>query len=412
MGLWLNKQGENYLYAKSLRDWWYWNLQQIVSRYRMENPMYAKNNKNLNPFLLDFQGKNYHNLATNTLKSLDEFVKDLFAETEKALYEQTYDLRNGTRLQLNNPSHMEYFLNEHFALEKVLQEFMSVKDNRNALTVLQNFETMLRSREFYYYAEQVLKLYRSLKSVFEPYKQQDLQSIGVTINNVEITELKTYFEIVDTDVSNLIRCSNIYFEGQLMWYKSLMVRQQNLQHEPFTLTFNLTSDKSQAVLIRTFLRTEDLKEPHQIFQLDTFVSSLSAGYNIIARDSKDFYGFMLHSLSYTELYHFTKLALNEEYEFPFNITLGNCRFPHHLKLPRGLESMGRAVEFVFVVTPYNFRYHKGFNLECDFSSGILAFDDLTPGFPFDRDVPVNIWSNENILFKKIKIYHDDRVQFR
>lgn len=410
MGLWLNERGENDLYGKSLRDWWFWNLQQIVSRYKMEKPKHTEN-INLNPFLLDYQGKNYHNLEALTMNQLDKFVKNLFALTEKALYEQSFDLRNGTRLQLNNPYHMEYFLDEHFAFDKILQAFMSAGSKSGSLTVLQNFETMLRSQEFYYYAEQILKLYKSLKSTFEAYQQKDLQSAGITVNDVEISELKTYFEIVDTDVTNLLRSSNSYFEGRLMWFKSLMARQQNLQHEMFSFKFNMTSDKPQAVLVRTFLTLDDMEEP-DYFQLDAFVSTLSEGYNIITRESKDFYGFMMHSLTYTELYHLTNLALNEEYEFPFNITLGNCRFPHHLKLPKGIEGMGRAVKLVFVVTPYNFRYHKGFNLECDFSSGILAFDDLPPGFPFDRQIPENLLASDNIFIKKMRIYHDEQVRFR
>ncbi|XP_037815722.1 larval serum protein 1 gamma chain [Lucilia sericata] len=417
MGLWLNERGQNDLYSKSLREWWFWNLQQLIVRYKMELTT-TQSKSSLDPYLLNFQTLKYQTINNKNSLEIWNFINDLFSKTEKALYEQTFELKNATRLQLNNPQHLEYFLNDNFSIEKIMKALMSLPVNENKPTVLQYYETMLRSKEFYQYAEIIINLYKSLKSNFEPYKPQDVQSLGVSLNGVEITELKTYFEIVDTDVTNLLRTSNSYFEGKLLWFKTLLARQPSLQHQPFKLQLYLTSDKPQSVLVRTFLARDcqaagmTCSSSTELFQLDTFVSTLAAGFNIIERESKDFYGYMLPSLTYTELYHFTQLALNEEYQFPFNITLGNCRFPHHLKLPKGLEVKGLPVKFVFVVTSYNYRFHKGFNLDCDFSSGILAFDDMPPGFPFDREISESIFMNDNILIKNMRIYHDEYLRFR
>lgn len=419
MGLWLNERGQNDLYSKALRDWWFWNLQQIVNRYKIEDISY-KSKSHLEPYLINFQNLKYEPLNEKNLQGLKKFMEDLYHKTDKALYEQTYVLQNGTRIQLNNPENFEYFLNENFALHRILEAFMSLAQKDTKPTMLQYFETMLRCKEFYYYAEIILNLYKSLKSNFEPYKPQDLQSNGIMINNVQVTELKTYFELADTDVTNLLRSSDIYFEGKLLWFKSLLARQQQLQHEPFKFIFNITSDKPQAVLVRTFLARDCLESEDErkcssnldFIQLDIFACTLAVGFNIIERESKDFYGYMPDSLSYTELYHFTNLALNEEYDFPLNITLGNCRFPHHLKLPKGLSAKGLPVKLVYVVTTYNYRFHKAFNWDCDFSSGVMAFDDLPPGFPFDRELTENIFKGENVLVKEMRIYHDDNVHFR
>lgn len=418
MGLWMNEKGQNDLYSKTLRDWWFWNLQQIVIRYKMEET--APDSKTyMEPYLINYQGLKYQTTAKKSSNGIQSFLSNLSAITQKALNEQNYELQNNTRLQLTNPENFEFFLNENFGVEKVLKAFMSSTTKSKNPFLLQYFETMLRSKEFYHYAEMLVNLYKSLKTNFESYKPQDFQSVGVTINDVEITKLKTYFEIVDTDVTNLLRSSNVYFEGKLLWFKSLLARQQSLQHQPFKFLFNLTSDKPQAVLVRTFLArdcsaatTKKSSAASEFYQIDTFVSSLAVGYNIIERESKDFYGYMLPSLTYTELYQFTHLALNEDYQFPFNITLGNCRFPHHLKLPKGLEGNGLPVKFVFVITAYNYRFHKAFNLDCDFSSGVLAFDDLPPGFPFDREMSESIFLGDNVLVKNRKIYHDNKMQFR
>ncbi|XP_046807186.1 larval serum protein 1 gamma chain [Lucilia cuprina] len=418
MGLWLNERGQNDLYSKSIREWWFWNLQQLVVRYKMELTTTKTKSSSLDPYLLNFQSLRYQPINNKNSLEIWNFINDLFSKTEKALYEQTFVLKNATRLQLNNPDHLEYFLNENFSIEKIMKALMSLPNKDNKPTVLQYYETMLRSKEFYQYAEIIINLFKSLKSNFEPYKPQDVQSIGVSINEVEITELKTYFEIVDTDVTNLLRTSDSYFEGKLFWFKTLLARQPSLQHQPFKLQLNITSDKPQSVLVRTFLARDcqatevPCSSSIEMFQLDTFVNTLAAGFNIIERESKDFYGYMLPSLTYSELYHFTQLALNEEYQFPFNITLGNCRFPHHLKLPKGLEVKGLPVKFVFIVTSYNYRFHKGFNLDCDFSSGILAFDDMPPGFPFDREISESILMNDNVLIKNMKIYHDENLRFR
>ncbi|XP_065361522.1 larval serum protein 1 gamma chain [Calliphora vicina] len=417
MGLWQNERGQNDLYSKSLRDWWFWNLQQIVVRYKMEQTS-SETKTALEPYLINFQNLKYQAINNKNSLGIWSFINDLFSKTEKALYEQTYELKNDTRLQLNNPEHLEYFLNENFAIDKIMSALMTPTNRENKPTVMQYYETMLRSHEFYQYAEIINQLYKSVKTNFHPYKPQELQSAGVSLNDVEITELKTYFEIIDTDVTNLLRSANSYFEGKLLWFKTLMARQQNLQHQPFKFLFNITSDKPQAVLVRTFLALDcsaskvPCSSSAEMFQLDTFVSSLAVGYNTIERESKDFYGFMLPSLTYSELYHFTQLALNEEYQYPFNITMGNCRFPHHLMLPKGREVKGLPVKFIFVVSAYNYRFHKGFNLDCDFSSGILAFDDLPPGFPFDREVSESIFMNDNVLVKNMRIYHDENLRFR
>ncbi|KAM7356756.1 larval serum protein 1 gamma chain isoform 2-T2 [Cochliomyia hominivorax] len=419
MGLWLNEHGQNDLYSKSLRDWWFWNLQQIIARYKLE-PTYTKYQTTLDPLLINFQNDNYQPVNNQHSKEIWNFVQDLYGKTEKAIYEQTYELKNSTRLKLNNPEHFEYFLNENFSIEKILSVLMTLRKKDTKPSVLQYYETMLRSKEFYHYAEIILNLYKNLKTNFEPYKVQDLPSNGISINNVEVTELKTYFELVDTDVTNLMRLSDNYFEGRLLWFKTLLARQQQLQHQPFKFIFNITSDKPQAVLVRTFLTRDCLEvvnevkcsTPTEYFQLDIFASSLASGYNIIDRDFKDFYGYMPNSISYTELYQFANLALNEEYEFPLNITLGNCRFPHHLKLPKGLEGKGLPVKLIFIITNYNYRFHKAFNLDCDFTSGVMAYDNFAPGFPFDRQITENIFQGDNVLVKRMKIYHDKNIHFR
>lgn len=411
MGIWFNSEQSD-MYTNDIRNWWFWNLQQLVIRYKMESNS-IKLKTYLSPHLIDFQGKNYHIVDDQQSTNVLKFLKDLTFKTQIALNEQTYQLKQKTRLHLNNPEDFELFLNENFNVQKILKILMSKQSHD---TVLQNFETMLRSNEFYIYAELLVDLYRSLKSNFEPYKQQDLDSNDLVINNVDITELNTYFEITDTDVTNLLRSSNIYFEGKLLWFKALLARQANLQHQPFDLLFNVTSEKPQAVIVRTFMARKCAPQESMCFQdssyfqLDTFVSNLAAGYNIIERQSKDFYGYMFPSLTYTELYHFTNLALNDKYEYQFNMTSRNCRFPHHLLLPRGQEGDGLAVQFVFVITPYNYHFHKAYNLDCDFSSGILSFDNMPYGFPFDRKISESIFMKKNIFVKNMKIYHDENVE--
>jgi len=70
---------------------------------------------------------------------------------------------------------------------------------------------------------------------------------------VEVSDLTTYFDLVDFDVTNMLNEKMVFQDGKFVWDKSLFARQMRLNHKPFTYTYTIESEKAEKVVIRAFL---------------------------------------------------------------------------------------------------------------------------------------------------------------
>ncbi|GBP03143.1 Arylphorin subunit C223, partial [Eumeta japonica] len=219
---------------------------------------------------------------------------------------------------------------------------------------------MMRDPLFYMFYKRIASVYYQFFYYIKPYTHEELLFPGVTIKNVKVSELVTYFDLVDFDVTNLLNDKMTFVDGEFVWDKTLLARQMRLNHKPFDFTFTIESDKAQKVVIRTFLgpkydefgRVISLTENRQNFmELDAFIYTLKAGVNEFKRLSKDFFWTTEDRTTYTELVQICHvLAFEGKYEFPLDISEPHCGFPDRLILPRGWAK-GMPMQLFFYVTP-------------------------------------------------------------
>ncbi|XP_037951371.1 larval serum protein 1 beta chain-like [Teleopsis dalmanni] len=399
--------------VSNFNEYWLWNLQQLVARYKLEkyavgltevlNDPCSTHKMDYIPNMISKYGEKFEPMSCKLNEKVMQFIRNMQAYIERAISKESYDGRSVKTIDLHKKENVLNMLQEFFNINlKQMYDYWSSSFNIKP-NLLLNYETMLRTPLFYYFAEILLSSYRSLITHYQPYDSHLFQLPGVKINNVNISALVTHFDLYNVDISNLLNEKHFYIMNQFQWKKSLQAKQQRLNHKPFTLLFNVTSDKPQAIVLRTFLTSTSRSyrdHSENIYQLDTFVTNVVVGVNIIQRKSIEFFGTTTDPTGYSELYQYTLIALDNKFVFPLNITTPDCAFPNRLILPQG-SSDGVKMEMIFVATlfsPNDFRF--GNNMNCNFADGILSFDNLPFGFPFDRNLDeFELLNRTNVLRK-------------
>lgn len=129
-----------------------------------------------------------------------------------------------------------------------------------------------------------------------PYTRDDLEFNGVSIANVEVDKLETYFEHYDFDVSNGV----YYSKDEMMASEplSFIIRQPRINHKPFSIYFDVYSDVEGDAVFKVFLGPKydskgypiSLERNWQNFVgLDWFVHKLTKGKNNVERNSSEFF---------------------------------------------------------------------------------------------------------------------------
>ncbi|XP_032575188.1 larval serum protein 1 alpha chain [Drosophila sechellia] len=395
---WYNVNMGVVLTAKSsdqLREWCYYQLSQILARYKLER--YGQK--------LAYKRLTQNQKAQFIIKKISE----LEAKVGDAISFRSIQLTNGSRINLKENNNWLIGLEELFpydwtqlAVEKAVQP-----------NILLDIRTIVRSEDFYYYAERLLDSYRWYRQVFQPNNQKTFIPSDLRIDDVQISPLITYDQPVDVDISNILSAKHFYLVGQFVWPFTLQHRQSRLQHKDFSYNLLISSNKTQSTIFRVFLTTSERgniqREP--FYQLDSFLTVIYPGLNRITRESKEFKGLAGDHISYTELYHFVKLAEREEFDFPLNISTPNCGFPRRLILPRGGSGNPLKLRILIVATVYDFRARQENELNCDFSKGVSRWDELPLGYPFERFLEDDALAAEifgdHVYWKDVDILHEN-----
>ncbi|KAH8355602.1 hypothetical protein KR200_002639, partial [Drosophila serrata] len=402
MGIVLAKEEEES--HDQLQKWWYYQLSQILARYKLERYGQQMSYKKLS---LD---NDYH----KTTRRINEYLERLESLVDEAIASRSYILTNGSFINLDSGNNWLIGLRELFPYDwtQFVTEAIEYKPQ-----LLLDLRTSLRFEYFYYFAERLLHSYHWYRKAFQPnnnrksYIPKDL-----CITNVEISPLITYDQPVDVDLSNLLHEKHFYIAGQFLWPFTLHKRQYRLQQEDFNYTLDVSSkNRTQSVIFRTILTTSVRGSLHRepFYHLDSFLTVLYPGLNRITRELRDFNGLIGDHISLTELYKFVKLAeSDEDYEFPMNISTPNCGFPRRLILPRGGQANPVKMRLLIVATAYDFKAQQGNEINCDFSKGISRWDELPLGYPFDQlmeqDRPVDPEVfGEYAYWKDVEIMHED-----
>nr|AAB58984.1 arylphorin [Calliphora vicina] len=447
--------GKTYGLNKDRRgEYWLYNVRQLLSRYYMERlshgfgeiPRFSfmySIEYGYNPQLVYHNGvgfsyrKNYYEVES--FGKFDYFYKvlDFFNRMDEIITKGVYVTYDGKTIDLRKPESIEYigsimqgnvdtFDSYFFKYWYMFAHMYFGDDNTHDFEVFPhiflNYETMMRDPMFYMFYKKIASVYFQFFNYVKPYTHEELLFPGVTIKDVKVSELVTYFDLVDFDVTNLMNDKMTFVDGQFVWDKTLLARQMRLNHKPFDFDFVIESDKAQKVVIRTYLgpkydefgRVISLTENRENFmELDSFLYTLKSGVNEFKRYSKDFYWTVEDRTTYTELYKYVMLALQGKYDFPLDISEPHCGFPDRLVLPHGWYK-GMPMQFFFYVTPFTTEYEQfstyDYSYSCGIGSGVRYIDEMPFGYPFDREIDEYEFFVPNMYFKDVKIFHQDTFE--
>ncbi|EDW63761.1 larval serum protein 1 gamma chain [Drosophila virilis] len=432
-------------------EYWIYNVQQILARYyqeRLANGFgeipeffwYKQIEYGYDPQLIYYNGvgysyrKNYFEYQTygkfDILYQIQNFFDRIYDVLDTGYFKTAdgvvIDLHKpesikfiGNYLQGNVDTYDKYFFNYWYVLSHMYFADVDYYDFEVFPNVFLNFETMLRDPFFYSFYKKFTDVFYKFKFFLGPYTKKDLYYEGITIKDVSVSKLTTYFDFVDFDVTNLLNDKMTFVDGKFVWDKTLLARQARLNHKPFNFEFTIDSAKEQKGVVRVFLgpkfdefgRVIPLKYNGQNFvQIDSFVYPFVAGQNTIKRSSKEFTYTAEDRATYTELYKYVQLASEGKYKFPLDISEPHNAFPDRLVLPRGWEQ-GLPMQFYFFVSPYTEDYEQFSNFDYAYQAGVgsgTRFVDSKPfGYPFDRSVDEYSFFVPNGYFKDVKIYYVD-----
>lgn len=288
-----------------------------------------------------------------------------------------------------------------------------------APTVLDHYQTALRDPVFFQLQKRLVDFVILFKRKLPCYTKQDLLFPGVKVDNVVVDKLVTYFDDFLMDMTNAVVMTDAEMKKMSSDMKFL-VRKRRLNHQPFKVTMDITSDKAADCVVRMFLgpkedhlgRLIDINKNRLNFvEIDSFLYKLGTGKNTIVRNSID-----MHNLVRDRMMTFdfwkkidTMTDIRDLHVKDFrNFHTG---FPTRLLLPRGRIGGMKFMLYV-IVTPLRMVDNVDFNVidftrkdfVVDFRSTVLL-DKMPLGFPFDRHIDVDRFFTTNMKFVDVMIFH-------
>ncbi|XP_043280053.1 arylphorin subunit alpha-like [Venturia canescens] len=270
-------------------------------------------------------------------------------------------------------------------------------------SALESFGSCLRDPAFYRLYKRIVQYYFRYKARFEPYTKEEIIYPGLKIESVAVDKLLTYFDDFDATISNGLLVAN-QKEAETF---SVKVRQERLNHKPFTVHIGINSDKAQKVTFKLFLGPKydgrwnslDFSKSYKYFyEIDNWIADLTAGENKIERSSNDFFFTIPDDVS-SEIYYKqveSALASGENFKYEERI----YGFPRRLILPKGRRAGSPYQLFVYAVPVAGEPVHYESRIW-----GSYHFDRKSFGFPLDRPIEYSNFIGPNVFFKDVTIYH-------
>ncbi|XP_061391293.1 arylphorin subunit A4-like [Musca vetustissima] len=446
--------GEDFGLKKDRRgEYYFYVIRQMLARYYMERlshgygeipefSFFTEVEYGYDPQLINYNGvgysyrKNYYEYETYGNFDYMYYIINFFTRVEEIITQGYFKTYDGKMIDMRKPESIEYLgdimqgnydnYDKYFATFWYMYAhmyFAHIDDTEFYIhpNVFLNYETMMRDPMFYMIYKKITDVFFEFYEYIEPYTHKELYFPGVEIEDVKVSELVTYFDLFDFDVTNLLNDKMTFVDGQFVWDKMLMGRQMRLNHKDFDFEYTIKSDKDQKVVVRAFLgpkfdehgRMLSLKENRENFiEIDEFYYELKSGVNTFKRSSKDFYWTTDDRTTYTELYKFVMMAYEGKYEFPLDFSEPHCGFPDRLILPRGWEK-GMPMQFFFFVYPFTATYEPysfNYNYSCGIGSGTRHIDEKPFGYPFDREINEYEFFVPNMYFKDVKIYYENTFE--
>lgn len=446
--------GEEFGLNKDRRgELWIYNVQQLLARYYMERLsnglgdidellMLGNIRKGYDPQLIDYNGngytfrKNYYHIESYKRMESGSRLITVNRRTLDLIDAGKYVTHEGVKIDLFNPESIELvgsllqgnvdipdknFFGNWYALANYY--LSGSKDDAFIVqpNTLLNYETMLRDPVSFVVFKKMMNVYYRFKNQLPSYSHDELLVPGVKIEDVVVSEMKTYFDLVDNDITNLLNEKMIFDDGKFVWDKTLLGRQMRLNHMPYNYDIKVKSDKPQKVVVRTFIapafdqydqKIDLLSHRENLMEIDIFTYDLPAGESVIKRNSEAIYYNTKDRSTYTELYRYVMSAYEGKQEFPVGISEAHCGFPGRLALPRGRVE-GMPMNLVVVISEYQGSQEQNLSYDqttCGIGSGARYIDNRALGYPFDRQIDsIEEFMVPNMYYKDVKIYHEDKL---
>ncbi|XP_061391295.1 arylphorin subunit C223-like [Musca vetustissima] len=438
LGLKKERRGEYYFYV----------VRQMLARYYLERLSHRRGKipefnffsdvkYGYDPQLVNYNGvgysyrKNYYEYGTNGNADYMYGIIEFFKRMDKIITEGYFETYDGKVIDMRKPESIDYLgdmmqgnvdnYDKYFATLWYMYAhmyFAHIDDNDFHIhpNIFLNYETMMRDPMFYMIYKKFTDVIYKFYDHIEPYTYDDLYFPGIFIEDVNVSNLMTYFDLFDFDVTNLLNDKMTFVDGQFVWDKTLLARQMALNHRDFDFEYIIKSRNDEKVIVRAFLgpkydeigRVISLNTNRENFvEIDHFYYELKLGVNTIKRRSKDFMDTADNRIKYTELYKLIMMAYGDDNnnKLALDNFKSHCAFPNRLILPRGWEK-GMPMQLLFYVYPVTDTQYETQSFGC---GRRLNDDDKPFGFPLDRKI------NEfeffeffvpNMLLKDIKIYHE------
>ncbi|CAD7081075.1 unnamed protein product [Hermetia illucens] len=301
----------------------------------------------------------------------------------------------------------------------------NVDDFKLTPSVVDHYETALRDPVIYQLYKKIMKMVYMFKDYLPTYTKTDLLFDAVHVDNIRTTKLITYFDLFDVDLRTMINLDSLKTKDVHLgddrvgkMDKLVVARHMRLNHKPFTINIDLTVDRPEKVVIRTFLGPKfdadgkilKIKYNRDNFvELDKFTYDLTTvGKVTIKRDSRDFVYTVKDRTSIMDIYKLVLLNGDVNKLVDMHVDEANCGFPDRLVLPKGWVG-GMPMQLFVIVTKAKDVVKRDFDhtIICGKRTLINEVDDFSLGFPFDRRIDETEFYTKNMLFKDVLIFHDD-----
>nr|XP_053640453.1 hemocyanin A chain-like [Cherax quadricarinatus] len=280
--------------------------------------------------------------------------------------------------------------------------------------VMEHFETATRDPAFFRLHKYIDGIFKEHKDTLPPYTREDFLYSNVEITGVEVSELSTYFEDFEFDLSNALDTTENVNEVSVKTHVS------RLNHKPFTVNIHAHADHDDKVTVRVYLQPKydenhialDIDEARWgAILLDTFWTEVHAGDNEIKRKSSESSVTIPDRVSFPQLIHDADEAVANGAELPHKDTRA-CGHPQRLLLPKG-TSEGLEFWIDVIITSGDDAVHDDSAVNDHGSThgycgihGEKYPDKRAMGFPFDRRIPdLSVFKVPNQHGQQVKIYH-------
>ncbi|GAB0094124.1 hypothetical protein DMENIID0001_093520 [Sergentomyia squamirostris] len=438
---WMGGKEVDMMMPERRGEYYFYQYQQLLARYYLERlsndlgliPEFSWDEPIMTGYYSDLRyyngvyfpsRDNYYSMYTEYNYYYIQMVEMYEQRIMDAIDLGFFYMYDGTRVDLTKPESIEYLGNlfqsnpdskntrMYGYLELYAKMLLSASPEhfetyKMIPGIMEQFETAMRDPMFYQLYKRFLNLYWQFKDHLPYYTYEEIFVPGMKIENIEVDKLVTYFDKFEADITNAVDIE-VYDEkmpmsemmkfGKVAQYQGqefmIKASQYRLNHLPFTLKFDILSEKAMKAIVKVFIGPKydmygnfyDINENRENFyELDHWTVDLKVGMNKIMHSSTDFMMYMKDRTTFYELYKHVMMAMKGQYDFTMDMNEAHCLFPSRLMLPKGKKG-GMPFQLFFYVAPMMENFHPF-------------------GFPLDRKINEQYWFTPNMKYYDVMIFH-------